>query len=82
MRVQWFKGLVVYRLNCAGMDCPGLDGEELDCAGLDRTCTWKLTCKPIWLTSDCEDYTGEPLTKSFLGMPLQTTVSCLISKNY
>ncbi len=73
-----FKGPIVCRLNFAGMDCPGLDSVGPDCAGLDRTCTWKLTCKPIWLTSDCEDYTGEPVTKSFLGMSIKTTVSCLI----
>jgi hypothetical protein len=33
------KGLIVYRPNSAGPDCPGSDSVGPDCAGPHRTCT-------------------------------------------
>ncbi len=34
-----FKGLIIYRLNGAGMDCAGSYSVGPDCAGPDSTCT-------------------------------------------
>ncbi len=38
LRAQLFKGLIIYRLNCAGPDCAELDSVWLDCAGPGHTC--------------------------------------------